>query len=58
MAISVHGQADITVPRQGLGRLGRHIRTAEVRDEGVPHGVKVGVEALGVLVAEAMVIRT
>lgn len=50
--INIHRQPDITMPRQGLGRLGRHIRPAEVRDEGVPHGVEVGVEALGVLVAE------
>ncbi len=40
------------MPCQGLGRLGRHVRTAEIRDKGVPHGVEVGVEALGVLVAE------
>ncbi len=45
MAISVHCQADITVPRQSLGCLGRHVRTAEIRDKGMPHGVEVGVEA-------------
>jgi len=49
MAIGVHCQPDITMPRQGLGRLGRHIRPAEVR---VPHGVEIGIEALGVLVSE------
>ncbi len=37
---------------QGLGRLGRHVRPAEVGDEGVPHGVEVGVEAIGVLVSQ------
>ncbi len=37
---------------QGLGRLGRHVRPTEIRDEGMPHGMEVGVEVLGVLVAE------
>ncbi len=40
------------MPRQSLGRLGRNIRSTEIRDEGVPHCVEVGKEALGVLVAE------
>ncbi len=41
MAISVHSKPDIAMASQGLGRLRRHVRTAEVRDEGVPHGVEV-----------------
>ncbi len=37
---------------QGLGRLGRNIRPAEVGDEGVPYGVEISVEAFGVLVSQ------
>ncbi len=52
MAVSIHRQPGIAVPRQGLSRLGRHVRPTEVRDESVPHGVEIGVEAFGGLVAE------
>ncbi len=52
MAISVHRKPNFTMASQGMGRLGRHVCTAEIRDECVPHCVEVGVEALGVLVAE------
>ena len=52
MAISVHRQPDVAMTNQGLRRLGSKIRPAEIRDECVPHGVAVGVEALGVLVSE------
>ncbi len=52
MAISVHRQANIAMTGQCLGRFGRHIRPAEICDEGLAHGVEIGVEALGVLVSE------
>ena len=40
------------MPCQSLGRLGRHVRPAEISDEGVQHGVEVGVEAFGGLVSQ------
>ncbi len=32
--------------------LGRNVRTAEVRDESVPHGMEIGVETFGVLISQ------
>ncbi len=40
MAISIHRKPNIAMASQGLSRLGRNVRTAEVGDKGVPHGVE------------------
>ncbi len=52
MAISVHRPANITMPRQNLGRLGSDVGPAEIGDERVPQGMKVCETALRILILE------
>lgn len=52
MCVDTQRQADITMPRQGLGHLRRHAGAFQVRDEEVPEAMEVGVEIVVVAVAE------
>ncbi len=52
MAVGIHRQPNIAVASQSLGRLGRNIFPAEIRDESMPHRMEIDVKALGVLVSQ------
>ena len=41
MGVSIHGQADVGVSRQGLCRFGMYAASREIRDECMPEAVEV-----------------
>jgi hypothetical protein len=54
MAVDVHREIDIAMPGHRLGHLGGNARFGKVRNERVPIGVEIGVQAALVLVLKVI----